>query len=662
MKSQILMKSCRIRYGFITGSVSWICIILLTCPVLSSAQDSLLLKLNNVTDPQERISTLIELTGQNIYNNPTLADSCASLYISSAIVLKNDSLYTDGLGAKATVKLVQAQYDSVYYYTDLALNKISQIDYPLTYSKIIHIRALTHYYQGNYEKSLEENFKNLKIRESLSRPDLQLISLTNIAISYERLGDYDNAISYNDKALYLIPKDDIYSKATIENNIANILIRQSKFSEALEKFKAASESATTLNNKALILDTNIGIVESYIGLKKYQVAIPYANEAIRIGKEINNKASLISALNIRGELNTEIGSADEAIPLLNRALEISIDSDIKENRVEVYTNLASAYQQLNNYEESNRMKDSIISMKNKLYSEEKTKIAKELNIKYETAKKDILLKENEIKQFKQKQHKILLSIGAISLLLLSLFLYAYMRNRIKSNKKISEQELEIKTQRIDKLEKENKILGMSSMIEGQESERKRIAQDLHDGLGGLLATIKVKFGIIQKEIAALESLNVYQQTSDMIDDACSEVRKIAHNMMPDALTQLGLAESVKDIADQYSSFKIKVIDLGLGTLSETQQIMLYRVIQEFLNNTRKHADASQVIIQFSADKSHNHIYLEDDGKGYDPEKLKSNKGLGLQSIESRINFIGGHMEIDSTEGVGTSLHIDIPKI
>jgi len=199
------------------------------------------------------------------------------------------------------------------------------------------------------------------------------------------------------------------------------------------------------------------------------------------------------------------------------------------------------------------------------------------------------------------------------------------------------------------------------MIEGQESERKRIAQDLHDGLGGLLATIKVKFGIIQREIENLESMNVYQQTSNMIDDACTEVRKIAHNMMPDSLTKLGLVEAVRDIAEYATDIQIKIINLGTHPFTETQQIMLYRVIQEFLNNSRKHANPDQIIVQFSSNEKHNIIYLEDDGNGFDLNETILKKGLGLKSMESRVNFLGGRFDLDSTQGIGTTLEIITPK-
>jgi len=119
-------------------------------------------------------------------------------------------------------------------------------------------------------------------------------------------------------------------------------------------------------------------------------------------------------------------------------------------------------------------------------------------------------------------------------------------------------------------------------------------------------------------------------------------------------------EAIRDIAEYTTDIHVKVIHLGLHPLTQTQEIMLYRVIQEFLNNTRKHANATELIIQFSTDDQHSLIYLEDNGNGFDKNNTVSKDGLGLKSMESRIKFIDGTFELDSTLGVGTTLEIKVP--
>ena len=638
----------------------WILPMLCGC-IVTIAQDSLLTKLSKEVDPTEKLDLLKQVIRTNFYNNTDLADSCAHMYMNIAKSMADDSLYFSSIIAQSTIKLVKAEYDSVFYYCKKATDQIGNQRYPLLRAKALHVTALTHYYKGDYDESLKQNFESLKIKESYRKPNLQIKSLSNIAICYERLKDYDNAILYNEKAKSLSPEGDLYSHATIDNNVANIYIIQGKLEEAIPKLKSANKTAITLNNKLLIVDTHLGLAKTYYTLENYNDATIHAEDALTLSMAIDNKVKLLTSLNIAAGIKLKKNDYATALPYLTQALKISNDHNIYENKIDVLNNLSKAYKGLNNYKEYGRVRDSIIELNKYIYQKDKSKITSELNVKYESAKKDITLKENQFKIEKQENQNNLLVLCTVFLLLLAVSIFTYLKNRIKTNKKIALQESKIKSQKIEQLEKENQILSMSSMIEGQESERKRIAQDLHDGLGGLLAAIKVKFGIIQKEIDELESINVYEQTSSMIDDACIEVRKIAHNMMPDALSKLGLIEAVKDISDQQPDIDIKVIDLGIGRLSETQEVMLYRVIQEFLNNTRKHAQASNVIIQFSSNEHEFHIYLEDDGIGFDRKLNSNSKGLGLKSIESRINFLSGRLEIDSIVGEGTTTHIQIPK-
>ena len=381
---------------------------------VAAGQDSLLQRLEITEDNDEKLVILKSVVGANLYNNTNLADSCANIYLQISESMSNDSLYGSAIIAKSTIKLVKTEYDSVFHYSQLALDQIDIQSYPLLRAKVLHVNALTHYYMGNYEKSLEQNFESLKIREAGSRPDLEIKSLSNIAIAYERLKDYDKAILYNEKALSLSPEDDLYSIATISNNTANILILQGRRHEAIEKLISANNSAITLNNKLLIVDTHIGLAKAYFSLENYKEASTHAEKALSLSRLIDNKAKQISSLNIVGDINMKSGDYNKALPYLKEALQISIDNQIEETRINVYTNLSKAYQGLNDYRASSRMKDSIIMMNSKVYQEEKIKINEELNIKYETIKKDVLLKENQFNLEKRKNQNNLLKISAVS--------------------------------------------------------------------------------------------------------------------------------------------------------------------------------------------------------------------------------------------------------
>ena len=156
---------------------------------------------------------------------------------------------------------------------------------------------------------------------------------------------------------------------------------------------------------------------------------------------------------------------------------------------------------------------------------------------------------------------------------------------------------------------------------------------------------------------------VYNRANELVDEACDEVRRISHNLMPGALRLEGLKTAVEHLGQEMSvahSFTVRVETIGMeNRMEESKEIFVYRIIQEALNNIIKHADATDVLVQLSETESEYHFIVEDDGKGFDPLQIQS--GLGLKSIQSRVDFLKGNLDIDTKEGVGTTLSWHIPK-
>ena len=234
---------------------------------------------------------------------------------------------------------------------------------------------------------------------------------------------------------------------------------------------------------------------------------------------------------------------------------------------------------------------------------------------------------------------------------------------MKDQKTIATQKQALKDQEIKELQQKNKLLALNSMIEGQEAERLRIAKDLHDSLGGLLSTVKAHFTTIQKEIEQLEELNITAKTNSLIDEACIEVRRISHNMMPHALSISGLQGAVEDIAENLRDEGYEAT-LEVNHLPEkieaTKEVMIYRLVQEIISNIRKHAEAKSVLIQILGYKKELNLIIEDDGKGFIYDEAMEKGGLGLKSINSRVQFLDGTISWDSQPNKGTSVTINIP--
>lgn len=208
------------------------------------------------------------------------------------------------------------------------------------------------------------------------------------------------------------------------------------------------------------------------------------------------------------------------------------------------------------------------------------------------------------------------------------------------------------------------MLALNSMIEGQETERLRIAQDLHDGLGGLLTTVKAHFNAIEREINAVKNLNVYDKTNELIDKACVEVRRIAHNMVPHSIQLSGLQGALEDLKHSIESrglqCDLELHQLDKLELSQEKASMVYRIVQEVTNNAIKHSEASNIFLQLMYIENNLHITIEDNGKGFDINQVVNNKGMGLKSIDSRVKYLNGTVHYDSSPNHGTTVNIEVP--
>jgi two-component system, NarL family, sensor kinase len=247
--------------------------------------------------------------------------------------------------------------------------------------------------------------------------------------------------------------------------------------------------------------------------------------------------------------------------------------------------------------------------------------------------------------------------GLVLILLLG---YLNFRNRIKMTK----QKEEIQLQKIYQLEKDKQLVAVDSMLKGQEKERSRIAKDLHDGPGGLLAGTKISFMNL-KEVLHLtgEKKNQYDKSLALMDNAIGDLRKIAQNLMPEALIKFGLNEALRDFCDAtqlLSTVKITYTQFGeIRILDSTTEVFIYRIVQELVNNAIRHACASSILVQLTYNTDRTGITVEDNGKGFNEKILQNNKGSGMSNINYRVQYLNGTSDIISSPGNGTSINIEL---
>jgi signal transduction histidine kinase len=276
-------------------------------------------------------------------------------------------------------------------------------------------------------------------------------------------------------------------------------------------------------------------------------------------------------------------------------------------------------------------------------------------------------KEVENRELKQKnQQQLILIIVIITILVLTSGVGYLAFTNSRKKRLLALQEKELERQKNLTLLKEQEISTINAMVEGQEKERKRVAEDLHDNLGSVIATLKLHFENLRmnREKKKINQEVLFDKTENLIDEAYQKVRSIAHAKNSGVIANDGLLVAVKLMAEKISSANkvlIEVIDYGLEKpIENSLEISLFRIIQELTTNIIKHSGASMATINISQDQDDITILIEDNGKGMDTSQINLKKGMGLHSIKTRVEHLEGSFTIDSTPTKGTTIIINIP--
>ncbi len=382
-------------------------------------------------------------------------------------------------------------------------------------------------------------------------------------------------------------------------------------------------------------------------------------QAVAYSRSRGNKLMIGLHLQSLGNLNKEAGdlekakaSLEESIPYLQ---EVGSRYAVEEN----YYDLYEIYKEQDSLINASRYLEQYVALKDSIAKAQMQRNISELEIRYETEKKDQTI-------LQQSRERNLLLISGALLLVAGGVIILYLRNRLRLNQQLAEREAEIQSQKITQLEQEKKLATYDAMINGQEQERQRVARDLHDSIGGLLSTVKAHFNAAQTvSTSPADQEHRFDKANTLLDEACEEVRRISHNMMPRALELSGIELAVEDLRDGLKSKGIncQLEIIGNKPLFEkSKETMVFRILQELCNNVIKHAQAKMVLLQLLWTNDKLNILIEDDGKGFDIDSLVGNEGIGLKSIRSRVKFLNGEIHFDSVLHEGTTVNLEIPLV
>jgi signal transduction histidine kinase len=344
------------------------------------------------------------------------------------------------------------------------------------------------------------------------------------------------------------------------------------------------------------------------------------------------------------------GDYKSAHQYYNKALQISSAINFHDLTNFIYGNLSKVHRKRGNLDSAIIYMELQQAMKDSIFDFQKTKEYAEIKEKYESELKEEKIRSlnNKIELAHQKDQKRVYFFTAIIAGLGALLLLAAIVGIVIYNA----QQKKLAKEKIDEERLRNKMI-----IEAEEKERTRIAKDLHDSLGQMLAALKMNLN----SLSGTNSNDQFKKTTQILDDTIVEMRSISHAMMPESLVKNGLAQALMDISNHVETNQTKVnvsVENWKGWTS-TGEYVLYRITQELLNNTLKHADAKNVHIELNQFDDEINLIYEDDGKGFDLSSVQSD-GIGLANMNNRISSINGHIEFDSKPGAGTTAIISIP--
>jgi signal transduction histidine kinase len=510
---------------------------------------------------------------------------------------------------------------------------------------------------GDYPAAQAQRLKALKLAQNVQDSLQQMELLYSIGQTYWQQGQYRTAENYFQRALNLATeKKNTFKTAEIQRQLGHIQKQYRNPVAAQNWYRQSLAGFLTLGNY-LEVGRTLTLFQHVDSLRR---ARQFFTQALQFKMANQETLGEVEARLELAKVQVELKDGAGALRSLSPAIALAQNAGSRQQLLAVWQLLAHAQALQKNYSAAYSYAERYQNLKDSLFTTEQTRIISEMNARFDNAALRDSLQMAEIArnraELRQKNLLNYLLIGALLAGgLITFLLFQNYRSR---------QEQRLQAQQMLALEKQREAEQLRSMIAGEEQERKRIAQELHDGLGTLLATVKIQFNAVQNERPDIEAVKAYQKADKLLDEACTEVRKISYNLMPAILQQYGLEYALQDLCEDINRsgpLEVSFIPFGLEHKFEDQMaISVYRIVQELVKNTLKHAEASELIVQVSAEDGLLSIVVEDDGQGFDVAEKREHPGIGLQSIQSRLTLLHGKMDIVSQAGLGSTFTIEIP--
>lgn len=564
--------------------------------------------------------------------------------------------------------LFERNVDSTQKLYMRAVSLLSRIKSPDSY--YFRAQAWNNYCVLEQMKDHKERYLDLMLNKAIpmaeasGRNDELGLLYVNIALAFSNTNNYAKADTYFSLGLQSVRKGPYY----LNSISAYCYLRSSRNKLFMGQAKIAKSMLDTVYGIIAPYPKSDNFLEyyEYLGMyyrmeKEHDASIEALNKGLVLSKELNAVYNTYSIRFQQYKTYTDQGNYRHARSVLDAIMHSPVVSRAG-NRVLCYYEMAKTYERLGDYRMAYDWMQRYSSLQDSLHREDVQGKINALEIKFRTSEKEkkilALQGENsqrELDQQKAKYTSRLLLVICVFLGLLILLAIFYYRHQNKLKEKNHKGQLR-------ELEQKRQIQITEAMLEGEERERVRMARDLHDGLGGMLAGVKLNLSGWVNDTRERSEDPGLLKTMHQLDNAVSELRRIARNMIPETLLKFGLNQALKDLVAFYDSPQTQINFQHFGIkndLSVSMQLNIYRMIQELLSNAIKHGEATQIVLQCSQNEKNFLITVEDNGRGFDTGQLQNVKGIGLHNLKSRVDFLKGRIEIISSPGEGTTVNIEI---
>ncbi len=501
-------------------------------------------------------------------------------------------------------------------------------------------------YQGKYKEALDYMFEGARIAEQGNVNDDDIADVlsriyNSIAATLIYTEEIDRALVYLNKGLVLANRTAMPERrAHLLNTLAKVYLHRGDLVTARRLADEAHQTA--LANKpsrveytALQTRAEILIAE---GLP--HKAIPYLKSVLESGYFLNPyyKSGILYTI---GKCYYACEDYPNAFYWLEKTYQLATEANVTEYLLRYHRLTADLYASLGNYYKVYLHQQYAYQLNDSLLNNQKKEAVSQLEIRYRTAEKDMELVRRQLviseqSNYLKRKNILLYSISGGALLAGMLGFSFYRSSRQKQ-----------------------KIHLLKAVIDREEQERTRIGQDLHDGIGSRLAAINMYFAATLRRYGGFEGRQEIEKIMKMMVDTSGEIRNTAHNLIPDILSHNSFPEAVNLYCEQFSNEKLNILVQVEDEIPELNNerltLILFRIIQELVQNIIRHARATEAVVEIIRQDGALYITVEDNGSGFNPADTGS--GMGLENIRQRVKLLQGNISIHSSPEVGTSIVI-----